>query len=79
CGREIRRTPQYCPSCRSPINEEKVEWTEDKPNHFKCTSCSIEIEAEEEHAKLPGVKCPYCSFRILSKKRPAITRKVKAQ
>ena len=65
CGKEIRRTPSYCPKCKASIKDDHVEWNPEKINHFKCPTCGEEVEAEEEQAKLPGVKCPYCSYRIL--------------
>lgn len=39
--------------------------------------CHREID-EEKLATLPGIKCPYCGYRILYKKRPVIMKRIKA-
>lgn len=39
--------------------------------------CRKEI-TQESLNQLPGIKCPYCGFRILFKKRPQVIKKVKA-
>jgi len=33
---------------------------------------------ESKLASLPGIKCPYCGYRILYKKRPSIIKRIKA-
>ena len=39
--------------------------------------CKMEID-EAKLASLPGIKCPYCGYRILYKKRPSIIKRIKA-
>ena len=39
--------------------------------------CRKEID-EKKLATLPGIKCPYCGYRILYKKRPVIIKRIKA-
>ena len=39
--------------------------------------CQKEID-EEKLLSLPGIKCPYCGYRIIYKKRPSIIKQIKA-
>ena len=39
--------------------------------------CKKEID-ESKLASLTGIKCPYCGYRILYKKRPSIIKRIKA-
>ncbi|MHA1237973.1 MAG: DNA-directed RNA polymerase subunit P [Candidatus Odinarchaeia archaeon] len=45
---------------------------------YRCGQCGGEVTSEELKT-LPGVKCPYCGYRILYKTRPPIVKKVKAR
>ncbi|MEM0372411.1 MAG: DNA-directed RNA polymerase subunit P [archaeon] len=38
---------------------------------WKCFSCGKIVE------DIKSVKCPYCGYRILSKERPPVVKKVK--
>jgi len=42
---------------------------------YKCLNCGREIPLEEAKKR---IRCPYCGYRILLKKRAPIERKVKA-
>lgn len=44
------------------------------PVIYKCLRCGKEF-TPEEMAIIPGVRCPYCSYRILVKIRPKGTVK----
>ncbi len=44
---------------------------------YKCLHCG-RVFSREELETLPGVRCPYCGFRIVEKIRPPGVRKVKA-
>lgn len=39
--------------------------------------CRKEIELKKLE-NVPGIKCPYCGYRILYKKRAAIIKQIKA-
>ena len=42
---------------------------------FKCISCGKDIKKEEMGRK---IRCPYCGGKVIVKKRPKMTKKVKA-
>ncbi|MCD6357581.1 MAG: DNA-directed RNA polymerase subunit P [Thermoproteales archaeon] len=44
---------------------------------YKCPKCGKEFSKEEMEI-LPGVKCPYCGWRIVVKLRPPVVKTVKA-
>ncbi len=44
---------------------------------YKCALCGKEFDSRELEM-LPGVRCPYCGFRVIFKVRPPIVKKVKA-
>lgn len=50
-----------------------------KTTFYVCArkECKMEID-EAKLASLPGIKCPYCGYRILYKKRPSIIKRIKA-
>jgi len=41
---------------------------------FKCLKCKKIIESAEER-----VRCPFCGYRIFSKMRPEVVKRVKAR
>ncbi len=43
---------------------------------YMCFFCGKEIDEEDIQHK---IRCPYCGGRIIFKKRPEITKKVKAR
>jgi DNA-directed RNA polymerase subunit RPC12/RpoP len=40
---------------------------------YKCLSCKKEITEQEDK-----IRCPYCGFRVYSKMRPEIDKRVRA-
>ncbi|MCD6477991.1 MAG: DNA-directed RNA polymerase subunit P [Candidatus Aenigmarchaeota archaeon] len=45
-------------------------------NLYKCLRCGKDVSLEDVRKR---VRCPYCGYRILIKKRAPIERKVKAR
>ncbi|MBU5574979.1 MAG: DNA-directed RNA polymerase subunit P [Candidatus Aenigmatarchaeota archaeon] len=43
---------------------------------YKCISCGKEISEEQLRGR---IRCMYCGFRILMKKRPNVIKKVEAK
>lgn len=43
---------------------------------YYCVRCRRKVEVNYEY---PGVKCPYCGYRILVKERPTFIKRVKAE
>lgn len=41
---------------------------------FRCLKCKKMIEKAEER-----IRCPYCGYRILSKMRPEVVKRVQAR
>jgi len=44
---------------------------------YKCAKCGKEFSKEEMEI-LPGVKCPYCGWRIVIKLRAPTVKRVRA-
>lgn len=44
---------------------------------YKCAKCSKKFSRKEMEV-LPGVKCPYCGWRIVTKLRAPTVKRVKA-
>ncbi len=44
---------------------------------YKCLRCN-KIFSKEELETLPGVRCPYCGYKIVIKLRPPVAKRVKA-
>ena len=44
---------------------------------YKCLSCGRDVDIELKTTK--KIICPYCGYRILTKKRPKIPKKVIAR
>jgi len=44
---------------------------------YKCGRCGREFD-EKDIELLPGIKCPYCGYRVIYKVGPATIRRVKA-
>lgn len=44
---------------------------------YKCGKCGKEF-TDEDIKLLPGIKCPYCGYRVIYKIRPSSIRRVKA-
>jgi len=44
---------------------------------YRCMRCG-RVFSKLEMETLPGIRCPYCGFRIVEKIRPAIPKRVKA-
>ncbi|MEM2109954.1 MAG: DNA-directed RNA polymerase subunit P [Candidatus Odinarchaeota archaeon] len=42
---------------------------------YICGSCKKEVTIENLKT-MPGIKCPYCGYRILYKVRPPIVKKI---
>jgi DNA-directed RNA polymerase subunit P len=45
---------------------------------YACGKCGKTVSLQGLES-LPGVKCPYCGYRVLYKIRPPIVKKVKSQ
>lgn len=43
---------------------------------YKCVNCGKEVSGEELSKR---IRCPFCGYRILLKKRPEIVKKVKSR
>ncbi|RZN63071.1 MAG: DNA-directed RNA polymerase subunit P [Methanonatronarchaeia archaeon] len=43
---------------------------------YRCARCSEDVELDQERT---GVRCPFCGYRILTKKRGANPKYVKAR
>lgn len=43
---------------------------------YKCMNCGKEVSKEDLKKR---IRCPFCGYRILLKKRPEIVRKVKGR
>lgn len=43
---------------------------------YECTACHTIIEPDKLKT-LPGVRCIMCGFRVLTKKRPPIIKRLK--
>jgi DNA-directed RNA polymerase subunit RPC12/RpoP len=44
---------------------------------YKCLNCGKEVEVDLRVAK--KIICPYCGYRILSKPRPVVSKRVIAR
>ncbi|ABL77916.1 TFIIB-type zinc ribbon-containing protein [Thermofilum pendens] len=44
---------------------------------YRCLRCG-QVFTKEEQERLPGVRCPYCGFRIVEKVRLPVPKRVKA-
>ena len=44
---------------------------------YRCLRCGKTF-TKEEMETLPGVRCPYCGYKIIVKLRPPIAKRVKA-
>ncbi len=44
---------------------------------YRCMRCG-RVFSKSEMETLPGIRCPYCGFRIVEKIRPEIPKRVKA-
>lgn len=44
---------------------------------YKCLKCG-KVFSKSEMETLPGVRCPYCGYKVVIKLRPPIAKRVKA-
>ena len=45
---------------------------------YICSRCGKEVTQQGMEA-LPGVKCPFCGYRILRKARPPVVKRMKTE
>jgi DNA-directed RNA polymerase subunit RPC12/RpoP len=43
---------------------------------YQCVKCGAEVRTEELELRGGGVKCTYCGYRVLKKKRPPVVKRV---
>lgn len=51
--------------------------SEEKRKMYKCVKCGKEFSRSEMEI-LPGVKCPYCGWRIVIKLRTSAVKRMRA-
>jgi DNA-directed RNA polymerase subunit P len=45
---------------------------------YMCSNCRKIVDMKELFS-LPGVRCPYCGYRILFKVRPQVVKEIKTK
>ena len=43
---------------------------------YECVKCGAKVRTEELELRGGGVKCTYCGYRVLKKKRPPVVKRV---
>lgn len=43
---------------------------------YECVKCGAKVKTEELELRGGGVKCTYCGYRVLKKKRPPVVKRV---
>jgi DNA-directed RNA polymerase subunit RPC12/RpoP len=43
---------------------------------YECVKCGAKVKTEELELRGGGVKCTFCGYRVLKKKRPPVVKRV---
>ena len=43
---------------------------------YECVKCGAKVRTEELELRGGGVKCTYCGYRVLKKKRPPVVKRI---
>lgn len=43
---------------------------------YECVKCGAKVHIEELELRGGGVKCTFCGYRVLRKKRPPVVKRV---
>ena len=43
---------------------------------YECVKCGAKVKTEELELRGGGVKCTYCGYRVLKKKRPPVVKRI---
>ena len=46
---------------------------------YECVKCGAKVPSEDLEMRGGGVKCTYCSYRVLRKIRPPIVKRIRAE
>ncbi len=43
---------------------------------YECVKCGAKVKTEELELRGGGIKCTFCGYRVLKKKRPPVVKRV---
>jgi DNA-directed RNA polymerase subunit RPC12/RpoP len=43
---------------------------------YECVKCGAKVRTEELELRGGGIKCTFCGYRVLKKKRPPVVKRV---